>query len=180
VKRFAAVVIPSFGVSAVIYTLITVFGFLTFGLNCDGFILNNYSTDDALMSICRFAIAFALALTYPLPFIGTRDGILDLFSVPDCKRTASNINILSVLLLALFTLMASYFKNLGMVNAVGGGLLGTAVVFVFPALMYQGVVTEHLGIESTKEQRHEVIFAIVLMWMGIIMGAIGVLVSLSL
>lgn len=44
VPRFASVVTSSFGVSAVYYVFVTAFGFMTFGANCDGYILNNYST----------------------------------------------------------------------------------------------------------------------------------------
>jgi len=134
--------------------------------------LQNYSTNDDLASICRFAIAVSLAFTYPLPFIGTRDGILDLFSVSDEMQTSTNLNILSLVVLSVITSLASNFKDLGLVNAVGGGALGTAVVFVFPSIMFVYAVT------SLKEVsfwlKFESFMCLMLMAVGITMGIIGV------
>lgn len=188
IPRFCVVVSSSFGLSAIVYAFMTAFGYLTFGVNSNGFILNNYSTKDNLASLCRLAIAIALAFTYPLPFIGTRDGLLDLLMVPTYKQTSSNLNVLTVVLLLIFTILAMHFTNLGMVNAVGGGALGTAVVFIFPALMYRKAV-QNLSLSDTAStiattkttvtrQVREVKFAICLMWLGIFMGGIGVLVAL--
>eukprot|EP00977_Amphora_coffeiformis_P019661 scaffold7349_cov173-Amphora_coffeaeformis.AAC.142 len=169
--RFGCVVATSFSISALLYVAMAAFGFLTFGSQCSGFILNNYSTNDKLATICRVAIAGALIFTYPLPFLGCRDGILDLLMVPTSKRTSQNLNVLTLVQLGLITLLAMHFKDLGMVNAVGGALFGTAVVFIFPTLMFCKVAEE----DSSK--RHEARFAIVLMCLGIGLGATGVLIA---
>jgi hypothetical protein len=44
-------------------------------------ILNNYATKDALISLSRFAVAVSLVFSYPLLFVGTREGIFDLIQV---------------------------------------------------------------------------------------------------
>lgn len=72
VPRLTAVAFYSFGASAMIFVVVTVFGFLTFGSNCDGYILNNYSTNDPLATFCRLAVAIGLVFTHPLTFIGVR------------------------------------------------------------------------------------------------------------
>lgn len=178
IGRFTTVVASSFGFSAVIFILFTTFGFLTFGANADGNILNNYSNHDGLASCCRLAIAVALAFTYPLPFIGVRDGIIDLLMVQESKQTSQNLNALSVILLTIFTCLAMYFTDLGLLNAVGGGALGTAVVFILPALMFRGAIRQ-LGRIATRDQRREVSFAIGLMWIGTAVGLIGTVVGLT-
>lgn len=62
-ERFQKVVSVSFGISIAIFSLITSFGFLTFGGASDGLILNNYSTKDTLMSLSRIAVAVSLVFS---------------------------------------------------------------------------------------------------------------------
>lgn len=179
IGRFTTVVASSFGFSAAIYIALTTFGFLTFGANSDGNILNNYSTNDGLATCCRLAIAVALAFTYPLPFIGVRDAIIDLLMVPEAKQTSQNLNVLSFILLSIFTCLAMHFTDLGLLNAVGGGALGSAVVFILPALMFRGAI-KHLGTEATLHQRREATFAMGLMWIGTAVGFVGTVVGLTM
>lgn len=103
IPRFTKVTNVSFGISACVYFIVGVIGYYTFGASTDGFVLNNYSQNDDLASACRFAIAVALSFTYPLPFIGTRDGILDLFSVSQEWQNSTNLNFLTVAMLSGFT-----------------------------------------------------------------------------
>ena len=178
ITRFGRVVGSSFGISALLYVLLAVFGFLTFGENSDGFILNNYSTNDGLATMCRVCIAVALVFTYPLPFIGMRDGILDLLEVPMQKQTSQNLNVLTVVILTVITLLAMTLTDLGIVNAVGGALFGTAVVFIFPALMFRDAM-HGLGFHATTKQLRESRFSIWLMWLGIAMGVLGVFIAVA-
>ena len=59
-SRFGKVTGISFGISTAIYAVVSAMAFLTFGANCDGLILNNYSTKDLLISESRFAVAISL------------------------------------------------------------------------------------------------------------------------
>lgn len=175
IPRFSQVTNISFALSALIYFLIGALGYFTFGSNTDGFILNNYSQSDDLASACRFAIAIALTFTYPLPFIGTRDGILDLFSVNAEWQNSTNLNALTVAMLSVFTSLAYKFTDLGLVNAVGGAAFGTAVVFVFPSIMFFTAVA-HVPGGASFWLRCESILVLILMIIGIAMGTIGVVV----
>ena len=55
---------------------------------------------------------------------GFRDGIIDVLAVPRELQTANNLNVLTVALLLLITILATFLEDLGMVTAVGGGTLG--------------------------------------------------------
>ena len=178
IPRFSQVTNISFVLSALIYFLIGALGYFTFGANTDGFILNNYSQSDDLASACRFAIAIALAFTYPLPFIGTRDGILDLFSINAEWQNSTNLNALTVGMLSIFTSLAYKFTDLGLVNAVGGAAFGTAVVFLFPSIMFYTAVA-HVPGGASFWLRCESIFVLFLMIIGIVMGTIGVMVVMG-
>jgi amino acid permease len=171
ISRFAHVVSYSFIASSVTYVLVTVFGFLTFGEHCDGFVINNYANNDNLVNACRGVIAIAVVCTYPVAFMGVRDGALALFRV---SREEANLNVVSIILLSVITFVASICSNLGLVNAIGGGTLGTIVVFIFPSLMFRSSLRRFKDTELTKAQAFERVFVLVLMWVGILMGAIGV------
>ncbi len=178
VRRFAAVTVNSFGVSSAFFVVVAAFGFLTFGESCSGLILDNYSAQDTLATMSRIGLSFAIAFTYPILFIGVRDGILDMLMVPSELQTTKNLNLLSVVLLAVITTLAVLFTDLGLVSAVGGGTLATATVFVFPALMFNHAVKAR-GDEATAAQKAEANFSTALMCLGIVMGEIGVVLALQ-
>lgn len=150
--------------------MITSVGFLTFGASSEGFILNNYSTNDPLMSASRVAVALSTLLIYPIAFIGFRDGVMDIFHVPIASQTDSSINLLTVFLLSLLTVTAVFVTDLGLINAVAGGALATCVCIIFPTLMFREAVAR----SGKHEQDREVSIAMVLMVIGSSLGIIGV------
>jgi len=200
IPRFTAAVGGSFGLSAFLYIIIACAGFLTFGGNSDSYVLNNYSPYDPLATVCRLAIAFSTLMTYPIVFIGFRDGVLDIFQVPAEKQTSSNINVLTVILLGLITLVACFATDLGVINAFTGGVIATANVFLFPALMfYQAASNEEnrINLLRAKNKNYsnnptlnqsnerfisykvEAIITLALMVMGVALGLIGTYISLQ-
>lgn len=164
--------------AAVLYTGIASSGFLTFGGHSQSFILKNYSPHDPLATLCRVAIALSTLTIFPIAFIGFRDGALDVMNVPPEQQTSHELNVLTVILLASLTVVATFISDLGVINAFAGGAISTGIVFVFPALMYQKAV-DHLSIRASKPgQKREVVFAYGLMVFGVVLGAIGVIEAL--
>jgi amino acid permease len=178
VKRFATVVSWSYFISASYYVFVTSIGFSTFGANSSGFVLDNYSTNDILASISRACVGFSLIFTYPVIFLGFRDAMLDVLVVPHAMRTSHNLNLLTLILLTIITVLAMVFKDLGVVVAVGGGTLGTVVVFIVPSLMFCKAVSMH-GDKASAELIHETKLTLALMWFGIFMGVVGVWIALT-
>ena len=80
-----------------------------------------------------------LVCSYPLCFIGARDGLLDLFKTPQAKRTDALFNKITVGMIAAITAMAAKLTDLGLVAGVGGATFGTALVFVYPTIMLRKV-----------------------------------------
>ena len=164
--RFHQVIAWSFGTSVALYGLITSFGFLTFGAASNGLVLNNYATQDFLMSLSRIAVAVSITCSYPLIFVGTRDGLMDLFRV---QNRDGLLNQLTVGILGVVTLLASQLTDLGLVASVGGATFGTALVFVYPAVMFW---------KSQKgKQTKESLVAAAIGVLGVAMGAIGTVLS---
>lgn len=197
--RFAIAVSSSFGMSAILYMGIASLGFLTFGgkylrtrgknwlltskcrksshalfhdpANSNSFILNNYSPNDPLATVSRLAVGLSTLVAYPIVFHGVRDGVLDVFEVPFTEQTPERVNRLTLILLTILTITAVFITDLGLINAVGGGLVGTAIVCVFPTIMFQKAVS--MKLRGYQNQQKEVVWAFVLTVIGGIIGIIG-------
>jgi amino acid permease len=132
------------------------------------FAQNNYSTADKIMSLSRIAVAISITFSYPLIFVGSRDGILDLFNVKN--RNNKVLNTVTLGLLAVVTAMASKLTDLGVVAAVGGATFGTALVFVYPVIMF---------LKSSARTKEETPAAIGIGALGVLMGLIGTYLSVT-
>lgn len=70
------------------------------------------------------AAAVSLVFSFPLSFQGCRDGMLDLLQVPtETRRKTSFLNMVTISLLLVITLLASVLKDVSFVLALGGGTL---------------------------------------------------------
>jgi hypothetical protein len=159
----------SFGIAIAIFSLMAALGFLTFGANASGLILNNYSIKDNLMGISRIAVAVSLVFSYPLAFVGARDGILDLINVKE--RSAGLVNTLTVSLLSFITILALNIPDVSFVMAFGGATLGSALIYLFPFFMFRGAINQLK--EPTKWQKREVKIAMGSAVVGLGMGIVG-------
>jgi Transmembrane amino acid transporter protein len=112
------VVSASFGISIALFCVMASLGYLTFGRACAGLILNNYSTRDTLMSLSRIAVALSITFSYPLAFVGAREGVLDLLKIK--SRSTALLNGLTVGLLAAITGAAIVIPDVSFVLAFAG------------------------------------------------------------
>uniref|UniRef100_A0A6S9BYX4 Amino acid transporter transmembrane domain-containing protein n=2 Tax=Ditylum brightwellii TaxID=49249 RepID=A0A6S9BYX4_9STRA len=171
-ERYNKVVSSSFAISIGIFALVAGLGFLTFGSACSGLILNNYSTKDAVMSFSRVAVAVSIVFSYPLAFVGARDGILDVFNVSQSKRSNALLNKVTVAILSAITALALKVKDLSFVLSFAGATLGNALIYVYPALMFRKAV-KNMGDDASKGLKVEVKFAMLSAILGVVMGGIG-------
>jgi amino acid permease len=90
------------------------------------------------MGASRVAVAVSLVFSFPLALESCRDGVLDLPEVsPEKKINAAFLNLTTVSLLSLLTLLAVNLSDVKIVLAFAGGTLGNALTFLYPALMYR-------------------------------------------
>lgn len=109
---------------------------------------------------------------YPLLFVGTRDGYFDLLKIPDEKRTDALQNKVTVGLLGILTAMAWKLTDLSFVSSMSGAIFGTALIFVYPSLMFRGAVRK-LGDKATTGMKRESKLAGIVNVIGIVIGLIG-------
>ena len=187
-RRFGKTVAYSFGLTAVLYAAIAVVGFLTFGVNSQSFILNNYSPTDPLATWSRVGIGLSSLLTYPLNFIGVRDNCLDILCIASRVDTDAKRNAFTISLLAVVTVLSSYISDLGLINSIGGGTTVTSVCFVFPAIMFfnhvriEAKIHGELGKPASCGRFHptnfflvygELCMVMLLMVVGVVLGVFG-------
>jgi amino acid permease len=167
IARFKTVVGVSFSIATLLFAAVASLGFLTFGGASSGLVLNNYSTKDTLMSLSRVAVVVSLLTSYPLAFTGVRDGFLDLAGVAPAKRSNAMLNILTVALLAVITVLAHFVRDLTLILSFGGATWGNAVIYLFPTYMFVQCA------KKMPELRKEVPLATATGLLGLAMGVIG-------
>ena len=152
---FFKVTLGGFGGVTVINCLIMAFGFLTFGGNSKGVILNNFSTLDPGASLCRLLMAICVIGGYPFVFSTTLSEALELLQrVKPTKVTTKSANkqrplsrifsgihnvsetTLSRILLISLAGLALVMKNAGFVVGLNGALMGSAMIYIFPSLLF--------------------------------------------
>ena len=89
----------------------------------------------------------SIIFSYPLNFVGLRSGVLGMFGASGEKQGTHVA--LTLLLLCLMNGASLFLKDLGLVVGLGGAILGSALVYIFPALMAIG---EKSGAMEGKEK----------------------------
>lgn len=179
----------SFAISAFMYGFIMFAGYLTFGGNSLGFILNNYSDNDVLASIARLAIGLGILFGYPLTFCALRDGVMDLCSMP-ATPAEGKIDMrlpVTLVLMTLLTIGGMTLTNLGKVIAFSGSLIGANLIYTVPAIMNIANIKNEAKSKKDKagevvlssQQRMQVNANYGLAAMGVLISVIGVTVTLT-
>lgn len=177
-KRYNNVISGSFLVSVIAYATIMIFGFLTFGGNSLGFVLNNYSKSDSMANIARVAIGLGILFGYPLTFSALRDGVMDLVNIPSSNiegRNKANIP-LTIALMSLLTIGGIMLKNLGIVVAFSGSLIGANVIYTVPAIM-NICNMKSLNKGNAQNINAQQLINVIIGALGIIIASIGVTVT---
>lgn len=144
-KRFNIVVFMGFGLATAVYIVGMGASFLTFGGHSGAFIFNNYATRDPLFVVARAIVSLVILCTYPLLFIGTRDGAMELMPIFFKGVQAANVRHRRRVTCGLVALLAALglgIKDIGVIVAVPGALMGSAVVYIFPSIMFLAATAE--------------------------------------
>jgi len=91
------------------------------------------------MGLSRIAVAVSLVFSYPLAFVGARDGVLELFSVKN--RSNSLLNSLTVGMLTAITIAALIIPDVSFVLAFAGYV--ECSIFYLSAIDIMDLVTLH-------------------------------------
>jgi sodium-coupled neutral amino acid transporter 11 len=137
-QDYFKVTFGGFFAATVINCLIMAFGFLTFGGNSNGVILNNYSTLDTGATICRFLTAVSVIGGYPFLVSACRSEFLVLWHLRSGKTRATRQfeERTTLVMLLTLTLASMVISNAGFVIGLVGAIMGSAMVYIFPSILH--------------------------------------------
>lgn len=139
-KKYNQMTIAGYSAVAILNIIMLSCGFLTFGGHCSGLILNNYATGDIGASLSRLLVAVSVIGGFPFLFNAGRSSALDLLNVtdsalPDKKVKTAKRNVTPGLF-ALITAVSLVVRDAGFVVSLNGALMGTSIIYIFPALLF--------------------------------------------
>ena len=117
-------------------------------------------------------------MAYPIVFFGVRDSVMDISDSALADQLAKHHGYLTLALLALLTLVALFVTDLGLINAVGGGLVTTPIVFLFPTIMFRRAL-KFMSLEDASRERFEIAAATGMTVVGAIFGLTGAYIAIS-
>lgn len=141
--RLGLLTLVGFGSAFLVMASAMVLGFLTFGGASQGLILNNYASTDKLVVAARVAVLASVTFGFPFTFAACRDGLLEFISAESAETDINAMTtvrfVLTVVLIAGATAIASVLEDLGFVVALSGAVLSSNIVFTLPAIAFLGV-----------------------------------------
>jgi amino acid permease len=140
--QYKKVTIFGFSTVALINIIILCAGFLTFGRNSAGIILNSYPVSDPLAGLCRLLMLISIIGGYPILLKGTTSALYSLIGTKQ-KTEGGSARVVSrsvhhavtVALLTILTLASLVLENAGFVVGFNGATMGSAITYIFPSLM---------------------------------------------
>jgi amino acid permease len=175
VARFGTAVGWSFTATALLYVVMTVAAYATFGGQCDSFILNNYHVRDPLASVGRVAVFVSTTLNYPLAFFGCRDGFANAWNISSPDQTEW----LTAGLIVVITVLAAFITDLAVINAVTGGIFATAIAVLFPTIMFTAMVTTNDNHYDDHHHRRHLWLPHLLCALGLVSGLVGAYMAVA-
>jgi len=150
-------------------------GFLTFGGNSSGIILNNYSNLDIGAVLCRFLFALSVIGTYPFMLFSMKNSFFQIFNRG--KKISKSLDVkVSRCILAVITALSMVIKEAGFVNGFSGAVMGSAIIYIFPPLLHRQQIKRKIRngtMIMTKGLQIERILGWALMAFGVCASVVG-------
>lgn len=129
IRKYNQMTVAAFAAVGIINVVTLSAGFLTFGGNSAGIVLNNYAASDLGAALSRLLVTVSVVGGFPFLFSACRSSAVDLWKVRPTKS-------LTAALLASMTAIAMVVQDAGFVVSFNGALMGTAIVYIFPSLLF--------------------------------------------
>jgi sodium-coupled neutral amino acid transporter 11 len=131
IRRYNRVVYGGFAMAIAFNIAFAAAGHRTFGGAAAGLILNSFAKADGLANAARGLVGLAVACTYPLLFKGIRDGVFDLAGTAPATQETVRTPI-TIALVALTVYAGITIRDLGLLTAIAGAGLGSALIYILP------------------------------------------------
>jgi solute carrier family 38 (sodium-coupled neutral amino acid transporter), member 11 len=173
-RRFTKMTIAGYTSVAVLNSLALAFGFLTFGGNCEGIILNNYSNSDWGANLSRLLVGVSVIGSYPFLMGASRLAALELFETGKEVTRAREFR-MTTILLSIATAISLVVKDAGFVVSFNGALMGSSIIYIIPSLLFLKLTANRLsnGTKLTKLLRAERWLCRSLVGFGVVSAIVG-------
>ena len=163
-RRSTKIALRAALVQLVLYLIISVCGYASFGRSIAQNFIKNYPQDDSLMTLCRILLSLTIFFGLPMNTNPTAKALVSLMTKnadhqsltesllpPITPRTNNNtLRItMGVLVLVLGATVSLYVPGIADVVGVLGGSFGTLIMLVFPATIYRTVFKTELTTTDT-------------------------------
>ena len=140
-SRFSMVNAIAMSASLAIYASIAVAGYWRFSAGVQGDLMLNFETNDVYAIVARISLAIGMAFSFPLCFHSIRTSTFALFCpdllIPAHQTLRSPKYVLvTLLLVGINVILGIVLTQIETVMSYKGSILGCAIVYIFPALMY--------------------------------------------
>ncbi|KAL4889039.1 transmembrane amino acid transporter protein-domain-containing protein [Aspergillus ambiguus] len=133
--RFTMVTHYSTGVSLLMCLTMAISGFLFFGSQTQGNVLNNFPSDNVLVNIARFCFGLNMLTTLPLEAFVCREVMTTYYFPDEPFNMARHLIFTSALVVTAMT-MSLITCDLGAVFELIGATSAAALAYIFPPLCY--------------------------------------------
>jgi len=148
--RMANVSRLAFGFTAVVYFLIALLGYLTFGTCVAGDLITSYHKKDPLLQLIRVILTASVAITYPLVMFPLRTLLQNCLHPTEPLSDSLHYGITVVTLVSSF-LIAVSVPSLTVVFDFCGAVASPCVAFILPCMFYVKASKDRHVFVPTKE-----------------------------
>lgn len=158
--RFAKTVAGAMAMAFAVYATMGIVGYLRFGNESLGNILNNFAVNDTYAIVARLVLAVGVSCSFPLCFHAIRTSIFTLFA-PDLLITSNQVLtslryvLLTVLLVGINLVLGILLKQLEVVMIYKGSIFGCGVVYVFPCIMFLRLKRKERAIRDANQKQQQ-------------------------
>lgn len=146
-------------------------GYMIFGENTDGNILNNFDSKDVVIIICRIAFFIIVSCVYPI----VSQQVMSLWSHIVFKNDDHNalLNWQRAIIIVLNSIcpliIAMFIPTAKPILAIGGAFGGCLVDFIFPSLMF---IVYEMKINGNNNNYKWYSFTFIALYLCILFGAV--------
>jgi amino acid permease len=175
------------GGTFLVFFLMMLLGYGTFGANSQTLLLNNYhQSQDMLATAARLFTGIAIISGYALMFAGLKAALFSLLKLdrPGIENRDSKQNMLSAILLTAIAVAACFVTEHELATVIGivGSVCGSVVIYMFPAFINNSL----LKMEDKKGKAianpffpGEQMFNNAMVLFGVIFAVLGTWISLA-
>lgn len=177
-KNFGIMTAFGFAGCTILNIIIMAIGFLTFGGNSAGVVLNNYATADKGAVLSRLLMTLSVVGGYPFMVAGCKTNFLPLYNTFKKGNKASPATVEKWVVrsvIGIATCLSLIISDAGLVVSLLGALMGSCIIYTFPCMMFlKHTATGGTLSRKLKMERFLLRFLIAF---GIFSGLVGAAVS---